>query len=311
MDAFFTLLNKTSILALLIILGFCAKKLNWVEESFSKNVTDFTLKISLPILAIQSLQMEYTNDTIFQGLYIFLISSGIYLLGYAIGLIGIKIFKIPGEKKGAWLFGLMMSNVVFMGMPVMLAIYGQEVMFYFTFVCIASNIFTYIFGAWIIASNANADKESLNIKELIFTPLNFGMAIGLILFIFKIELPPIIMETSQYITSTVVPLAMFYVGVNLAKNSIKEMVGDWQVYAFALTRLIIIPLFAYFIVRNFVSDPMILATIVIPSSAMSSPSVTAILVNKYGGDVKFAARITFISTVLCGLTMPIIGSLML
>ena len=81
MDAFFTLLNKTSILALLIILGFCAKKLNWVEESFSKNVTDFTLKISLPILAIQSLQMEYTNDTIFQGLYIFLISSGIYFWG--------------------------------------------------------------------------------------------------------------------------------------------------------------------------------------------------------------------------------------
>ena len=73
----------------------------------------------------------------------------------------------------------------------------------------------------------------------------------------------------------------------------------------------ILPIITFFVLRTFITEPMMLGTLVISASAMSSPSVTVILVSQYGGDIKFASRMVFISTVLCGISMPIIGMLVL
>ena len=66
------------------------------------------------------------------------------------------------------------------------------------------------------------------------------------------------------------------------------------------------PILAYFILNAFITDTMVLGAVVIAIGAMPAPAMGALFVGQYGGDTKFASKLVFLSTFLCGITVPIV-----
>lgn len=309
MTTFLTAFSKLMILALLILTGFVAKRKNMLQDSFSNNTVDFVIKFALPLMVFTSFQQEFSKEIILRGGKVFLLASAVFTMNYFLSILSGIIFRIPQDKKGMWQFGGMMSNVLFMGMPVIVSLYGEEGIFYVAMVNLSSSLYTYILGVWIVAKNGSGSGGNLKMKELLCTPINFALVMGLLFFVFQITLPVFIADAFDYITDTIVPLAMVYVGTILAKNSFKEMVGDWHVYALCAMRLVVLPLITFAVMRFFVSEKMMLACLVLSAAAMPVPTTSVLFVGKYGGDIKYASRCAFMSTIICAITIPFISML--
>ena len=96
----------------------------------------------------------------------------------------------------------------------------------------------------------------------------------------------------------------------MSKNKISEAFNDKKVYIISFFRLIVIPLLIFFVAGRFVSDMAVLGVLVI-SFAMPVSGNGATFVGQYGGDVGFASRLTFVSTLLSLITMPFISLLLI
>ena len=86
------------------------------------------------------------------------------------------------------------------------------------------------------------------------------------------------------------------------------MINDGWSYLTAALRLIGIPLIIFFIGRLFITDPFILAVVVV-LSAMPAASSGTMMCLAYGGDTRAMARGTFLTTILSLATLPFIAFL--
>ena len=306
MSAMFVVLDKLTVLGLLIVCGYCLRKFNIMGDDFTQNIVNFLIRLVIPTMAIMSMQLEFSMELFIKGGAIFAITFLISIAGLIIGYPTLKIFKISEDKKGMWLYTCMLSNTVFMGLPVLQALYGDDVLFYCTILNLTCSLMTFTIGAWIIAKYSGGSSDvKIDAKKILFTPLNFAIVIGIIFFVCRIIIPSSIATAARSISSMLTPLGMIYIGMTLSSNTIREMISDWQVYAMCVIRLVIIPILSLFALKFIVDDAMMLGSIIIAGMAMPAPSMGALFVGQYGGDLQFASRLVFVSTLLSGFSIPL------
>ena len=311
MDALFTLFNRLGTLGLMIFGGYYIAKFKIIGPEFSKNIVDYLLKIAIPMMAIMALQIDSSKELFLSGSALFLLSSATYFVGLGIGVITARIFKVPYEKKSMWLYTSLITNTTFMGIPILQALYGERASFYCIVMNFSVSLFTYTVGLWIILKHSGSEKEKINIVKMLCTTLNISFLIGILLFVFGIHIPDTIGNAASFLASTVTPLGMIYIGMILASNTVKEMFGDIYAYLLTALRLILMPLFFFFLLRPLIQDKMFLCAVVLAGTGMPAPSMGALFIGKYGGDIKFASRVVFVTTLFSCVTIPALSFLFL
>lgn len=305
MTPFWTVINRLLALGILIATGYFLTRKKIMPDTFPKVLVDFIVKVVIPLFAIVALQVDFSKEMLINGGLVFICTLSVFAVGITIGFITAPLFKVDRIKRGMWIYTCIFSNSIFMGFPVLQAVFGDEVLFYMTILNIACNIVQFTLGIYIVSYYGGAEKAKIDIKNLILTPLNISIIIGLILFVTQIKLPTALMTAGEMLTGTMTPLALVYIGTMLAQNNFKEILGDKDVYILSAIRLIIMPLAAYLLLSIFVKNQMVLGAVVIAIGAMPAPAMGALFVGQYGGDTKFASKLVFLSTLLCGITVPI------
>lgn len=84
------------------------------------------------------------------------------------------------------------------------------------------------------------------------------------------------------------------------------MLFDGWSYLTTLIRLIVVPVGVYFVFGLFVSDPYLLAILVL-LAAMPAASNGTMLCLAYDGDTRTMSRGTFLTTVFSLITLPVIA----
>ena len=105
-------------------------------------------------------------------------------------------------------------------------------------------------------------------------------------------------QTCSILGGMTVPAAMLIIGSTLAKMPVREMLFDGWSYLTTLIRLIVVPVGVYFVFGLFVSDPYLLAILVL---------LAAMPALAYDGDTRTMSRGTFLTTVFSLITLPVIA----
>ena len=77
--------------------------------------------------------------------FVFMMAIIIYSIFPIIGFIVVKLLRIKKNEQGLYMFMIAFSNVAFMGIPVMNAIYGPESIFYLTIYNMLFNLCLYLY----------------------------------------------------------------------------------------------------------------------------------------------------------------------
>ena len=294
-------------LFLLLVLGFVLFKCHIFDEYTNKKISALIVNVASPMLIISSIAGVEGND---KSIVFLMIGAGILMyIGFIIlGKIINRIFPFPKKDWPVYECMVVFANTGFMGYPVLLDVFGQEAVFYASLIHMAFNFFVYTYAIMCLTKSDDS-KFKLNFKQLL-TPGIVLIFIGILIYLFDMQLPSVLMDTINSVGSLTAPLSMMMIGSSLAVYPIKDGFTDWRSYVFAFVRLIIVPFVTMIVCRLLHINPYY-ANITIITNAMPVGSMVLMLATQYNANVKIVTKNIVVSTLLSVITIPIVVATML
>jgi predicted permease len=303
---FIRVFNKVLTLFLIIIIGYIGRKFKVLDGKIIKGLTGLMVNITLPALLVNSINQDFSPELLAGGIKMLLISVGVYGLSLIVALFAPYFLKTKNkEDLGVYQFMIMLSNVGFMGIPVLSAIFGEWVLFYVGIYNLPFNFVAFSIGLMMLNQGNTNGKFN---PRLFLSPGVVSIFVGLILFAFNINLPEAIDGTLNLVGDTTTPLSMLVIGGMLAEVKMKETWSNWRIYIVSLVRLIILPLLVFIIIKPFAEDVYMLA-IPVMVTAMPAASFVSVLADQYGGNAILGSQGVFLSTLFSVITIPLLALL--
>lgn len=313
--AFLTSLESILSIILIILLGYILKEKKWFDDGFSSNVSRLIMNVALPTSIFVSVLKYLTIEKLISlsgGLIYTFLSV---IMGYIIAWIMVKILKVKSGRRGTFINTVVNANTIFIGLPLNIALFGNESLPYFLVYYITNTVSTWAFGV-ILIENDNPEKtktkKGFNWKKLLPPPL-LGFLVALIFLVFKIPVPDFIHSALTYTGNIVTPLSLIYIGIVLSDAGLKSIHFDKDTIFALLGRFIMSPciMVILIILGTKISGTMPALeskTYIIQASAPAL-AVLPILANESNGDVKYATNIVTTSTVLFTIVVAVITNL--
>ena len=211
----------TPLLSIFILIGsgYFAKKIKIFEQKNASIFIDYALCFALPALIFDKIYHVNIDKALINIILTGFVSC--VISGLAAFFI-CKFFKFSQATTISATLLSMFGNTIFIGMPIVTGFFGEkalnEVIFYDQF---ATSIPISIVGPFILSFGAPA-KVSLvqnTIKVLKFPPF-VALIAGLLLK--DVAIPKVIFDALHLFSASVVPVALFAIGIGLGFRSIKS-----------------------------------------------------------------------------------------
>ena len=301
-------INQMIELFLLLGVGYALFKCKMLDNAFNSKLNRFVLYIAIPCMILNSALTITKYQSLTSVLGVLAIAIITFLTLPIFGFLIAKICRVQKDEVGLYIFMTTFSNVGFIGFPVMMSIFGKESVFYTTIFNLVYNVLVYTLG-FVLISLGNEQKEAIHVKD-IFSPATIASLVAFVIYMTNFHLPPVLTNTIGTLGALTTPLAMIIIGITLANESLKDVFSDLKIYPFTFLKQIVLPVLAYYILHQFVSDPLTLGVSVI-CVAMPVGTMAVLLTNRNGGNSELAARSVFITTLVSIITIPVIVGLFL
>ncbi len=293
-----SLVNLQVEMFLLLVSGAVMRKLGILPPAAKDMLTDLVLYLILPCNIVNSFRREFSLQVLKDFLTIIAVAVAIQIVCYLLSKV-LYNREETGRKK-VFQYCTMASNAGFLGNPIAEGIFGAEGLALASIYLIPQRVVMWSAG---LACFTDSKSKKEVFIQVATHPCIIAVYIGMVLMIGQIPLPDALGTTIKDLGSCMMPLSMLLIGTIFADNSLKGMVS-FPVIRFTLIRLGLIPALTLLGCRLCRLDPLITGVSVL-LAGMPAASTTAILSNKYGGDVAFATKCVVFSTLMTLITVPL------
>ena len=215
------------------------------------------------------------------------------------------LLKVRRDRVGVFCTVFFVSNTIFIGLPMTLALFGEEGIPYVMLYYMVNTTMFWVVAVHDMASDAGVAAPWLSRKTLkvVLNPPLLGFLAGIILVMLDWRLPMPIEASFRYLGGMTTPLAMLFIGIAISKASWSEIKFDRELTAAMVGRFVICPL-CVMVCLPFFALPKLMSDVFVMQAAMPAMTNTSIVAKVYGGDYKYAAMLTVVSTLLAVITTP-------
>ncbi len=293
-------LNQMGILVLIMLIGFICAKIKLTGPQFTKSCSAVVMNVLLVSTILSSAMQSDLSLSIGKVFGLMGVGTLMLAVSAAAGLAAPRLLGIKGDDRGLAFFMILLMNSVFVGYPVIEAVYGPEGVFYASLSNIPFNIVAYTVGVGAV----RGWKGGLTLRSAVSPPL-IATVVAVVIMLTRVQLPAVITDTCSTLGKATVPMCMLVIGTSLGGVSVRRAISDWRVYVLSFVRLLVCPVLTWLVLGLVVSDPMTLGVYTILAASPIAMLATVFAV-QYGKNETFASEGVFISTVLSAVTMPLI-----
>ena len=310
---FLTSLESIIPIIALIVLGYFLQVRGWFHNDFGNDLSKLIMNVAMPVSIFVSVLKYLTLEKLIS------LSGGLvytfvaFALGYIVAFLSVKVFKVAPGRRGTVINTFVNANTIFIGLPLNIALFGDDALAYFLIYYITNTISTWTLGVFLMTSDSKSGKKKqeshFDWKKLLPAPL-LGFIVSVVFLIINIPLPSFVSSTLGYVGGLTTPLSLVYIGIVLAKAGIKTIRFDKDSIVALVGRFIVAPVLM-FAVLKLMAPGMVTAeyqTFMI-QSATPALAVLPILANQGDGDVEFSTNIVTLSTVLFVIIIPILQTI--
>ena len=295
-------------LFVIVVVGYVAGKMNYMGGEFDRKLSSLVINWTCPALILSSSMTGELPDRRYI-LPLLGISAFTYvvLTAAAWGLSHVLTKRI--ENRGILSFAMVFGNVGFMGYPVVASIFGHQAVFYAAVLNVVNTFAVFTIGTMMITGGEGSDRQRFNKKVLYSTPM-LSAYLSMLIVAFGIgNIPGYVSQPLTMIGNITVPADLLIIGSSMSQLPLRALLGTPVVYATTLLRLCLLPVGVHFLCLALGFDPYVTSinTVVI---AMPVATYGTILCLKYNRDTTLIAELTFITTLLSMLTIPLLVLLM-
>lgn len=292
-------------LFIVIVIGFAAAKSGYLHIKYKDAISKVIKNITLPLLIITSMMSkELTTDALINtGITVF---SAVVVMAvmYGAGFLTAKIFHLPEPTKTVHALLSATGNVVFLGYPVITAVYGAEGLYYAMIYGIVNDTFLWSAGVYLINKSSGKENSKENLKKLL-NPNTISCILGIVLMLLGVKLPRVLHDTLSGVGHLTTNLSMLFIGMVLATVDFKKIYKRVSMLSIIILKMVVMPVFAAFLLSLFGVNPITCGVIVL-QIAMPAQTVMSIITNEANSDVSYAAEYIFLSTMLSVGTLPLV-----
>ncbi len=287
-----------------ILLGLYLGFKGTLSTDVTKKMSSIIVKFTGPALVISSIGSIGGSDpkavlqVVFFGALLYFIALPVLSFIFA------KILRVDKDLVGTYMLTIIFCNNTFMGFPVVQALLGDEAIFYTSVMHMGFNVLFYTVGLALIKRDVDSDTgEKFNPKTLI-NPGTIAAIIVLILFFGRINPPEVVIAPFSFVGQLTMPMSMMIIGANMSQYKLKEIFGDRRMYILAVVRLILVPMFVYYVMGLFIKDTFSLQVATL-TFGMPVASMVAMGTAPYDKQGKVGAVAVAFTTVCSLITIPL------
>ena len=287
----------------IVVVGYIAGKKEYMGGTFDKRLSKLVIDITCPALILSSAMTGELPDRRYI-LPLLGISALTYLLLTAVALWLPRLLTKQKDDEGAIGFALMFGNVGFMGYPIVASIFGREAVFYAAVLNVVNTFAVFTIGT-ILITGKTVNGPKFQKKVLWSTPM-LSAYLTMLIVALRIEgIPEWISQPLTMIGNITVPAALLIIGSSMSQLPLRSMLGNGTIYLTTLLRLAVLPIGIHYLFTLLGFDPFVVGinTVVI---AMPVATYGTILCLRHGKDTTLITEVTFITTLLSMLTIPLL-----
>lgn len=301
--------QQIAMLAIIMLLGFLAVKTKYLEPGLKDGIARLVLRITLPLLNLTAITAQTLRPEMLRNVGIIIaVEICVILLLLLIGSLGARLFRLPPSTQTIHACMSAFGNVIFLGYPLVTALYGQEGLFYAIVYALINDGIVWTMGVFLIAKSS-CNNRGAGLKNLI-NPNTVTFVIALCMLAFGLRLPERLHETLASVGSMTTCLSMLFIGMTLGTIDLKGIYKRFSIYLIVLFKMLAVPVLLIFLLSRLSLDKTLLGVFVL-EAAMPVQTVLTIVANEFGSDYQYAAECVFITTVLSLVTLPGLYWLML
>lgn len=300
-------LNAVLPLLLLITAGYVIVRLGLVSAPFLGEANRFVFRVALPFMLCRNIYQTDFSDAFDPALVGFALAA-IFLIALLSALI-VPLFVKSRPTIGAIVQALYRSNYILFGLPLATNLFGKSGAAS-TSMLIAFTIPTYTLLAVIIltyyAEDYRHEKGSLAqgirpiLGDILRNPLIIGSAIGLLINVLPVNVPPFLDKTIADIGSIATPFALIIMGSQFDFGQLHGRLRTATIVT--LGKLVLVPaiMVSLTILLGF-RGPKLGALYILFGAPTSVTSY--IMAKDMKSDHILSGQLVILSTLLCGLTL--------
>lgn len=313
-------INPMLMLFVCIAAGFILRRCNIFSKDSGKIMAKMVTWVFAPAISFSTMARYCTVETIGNHATNILLSAFGVALALTLATVLSRVFvrnKCP--ERGVYAYALAFGNSGYVGDPVVLELFGEEVLAYYKLFCLPLSIAIYTWGISMLVPDG--EKKGGMWKKIINAP-TVAMFLGIIVGLTGLgqHLPTFLNNSLDSLKVCMGPTAMLLAGVTVANYSITAMLKKAKVYVATALRLAVLPaviigaLFAIKTLANHLFDLSINNNALHYSFfAVAAPLGlnTVVFPEAFGGNPDTGASMTLISHTLCVISIPIMYALLI
>ena len=282
---------------LLAAVGFLLFRSGKISLEGSKTIGNILIYASLPAVIINGFLVERTPEHV-SGL-LWSAAGALVLL-----LVSVLVSHFVFRKDAVGAFAGAFSNPGFFGIPLVIAAVGQNAVFYAAAFVAFLNIGQWTYG--VSRLTGQPVLQGFQPGKLIRAPFVIAVFTGMILFISQLQLPDLVRNTLSTVAGLNTPLAMFTVGIYLARTDFRRMLRRKSLLLIAAVRLLVVPAAAVLLLSLLPASMYQMKMVLLIAVSCPVGSNVAVYAQLYGKDYPYAVETVIVSTILSIATIPFI-----
>lgn len=297
---------KISTVFVMIFMGFAACKVGFIKSEAQTHLVNLILNITLPLMLINSIcSNEITADSLQLTIEVLVFSSVYFMLAGIVAAILVRMFRVRNlNDKGVYKIIFTSINTGFMGLPITLAVFGEEAVYYMALHNIVLNVVLYFFCVIQLNNGIKKGAVKKTLKKLL-NPCIIGAVLGVVLLFAGAEIPEYIAGIMKSVGDVTIPVAMMVVGIQLADGRITDCFRNGKLVIFSVVTMLVWPVLVLIILK-FIPMAGILKIVFTLGAALPPATTISALAAYEGRNYKLAADGIIVTTLMSVVTIPFI-----
>ncbi len=216
-------------------------------------------------------------------------------VGLALGYLTAPLAGLTGKRRKTYIYILTFANAAFLPIPLSYAMHGEIGILYVSLYTLAYTPLFWTLGTWMLSGKVR--------WGFFLHPNLFALALGATAGMAGWHVPAMLMEILRVLGGSAISLALVYAGAVLAEEHLAVGADARPLAAIVGVKLVLLPALALGAIRwGSVGEPI--ATQALLQAAMPCMAQAGLYAARFGGDAGLASKASFLTALLCLVTVP-------
>ena len=298
------ILGQMIVFFLMILAGALARRYKIIIPNNQEQFSSLIVNIACPCLIISAAMRAEEHMGLDQVIETYTAYAVLLAMMCLVGFLLPLLLRFRGRLRGAVNLSFWFNNSLFMGLPLVQGVYGDQAVVYMTLFFIPVNLLFFVYG---VSSISIHKRRGFEMFRMLLNPGIIASLIACVIYFAEIPTHPLLSQTFSLLGAMTAPLAMMMIGASLKDIHVRHMLTDRKLLIYTFLKAVVLPIPLLFIMKLFVTNPYILgcSLVIVAAPTGGMVAMVALLYNKVAYPLM--TEIIALSTLISVATIPFVS----